>query len=125
MKKILAFVIATLSLTSCLGLLLDATEENDNKQLYGSEWSTEDQSQGLKFYKDDSVLFFWTYGRGSGTFEYDSSTKYIEFTNFSMTAEGQTSEFPAAQILEDGTMKLYWHYLGKAENYYMILIKRR
>ena len=122
MKKHWVLLVFFLVMTSCLG---PVETVNENKQLYGSEWSTEDESQGLKFFDDDSVLFFWTYGRGSGMFQYESRTGYIALKNLSMTVDGKTSEFDAAQVLEDGTMKLYWHYLGESKSYYMILIRRR
>ena len=121
MKRLCIFFLGAclLLFTSCWGLL------NDNYQLYGSEWSTEDTAQGLKFYNDDSVLFFWELGRQAGTYDYNASIGIVELSGLHVTLLGETAEFTAAEVFNDGTMKLYWHYLGQSENYYTLLYKRR
>ena len=122
-KLILLSLLVMLLATSCFDL---SSILNANIYLYGTEWSNEDEAQGLKFYDDDSVLFFWEFGREPGTFEYNLDEKYIKLNSVTVTTLGETSEFTGAQILEDGeTMKLYWHKLGGKENYYMLLYKRR
>lgn len=122
MKKALIFLS-----TICFFLLGACTksELNDNKSLYDSEWSTSSEEEGLKFYNDDSVLYFSTYGAGSGTFEYNAKTGAIEFDGLSASFPSFISVMPGAQIQSDGTMWLYWHELGKSANYYMVLYRRR
>ena len=126
MKRLLQIVLLItcfiLQLSSCSSLFEPA---NDNAQLYGSEWSTSSEDEGLKFYKDNSVLYFSSYNRGSGMFEYDAASGIIIFDGLSATFPSFTSEMPGAEILDDVTMKLYWHELGKSANYYMILYRRR
>ena len=118
-----AIVASLFFFTSCLNALLGTL--NDNAQLYNTEWSAADEKEGLKFFNDDSVLFFNQYTRGAGTFEYDASTGYITFTNLSATMGSMTAEFPGAKIEDDGSMSLYWHELGRSQNYYEVLYRRR
>lgn len=120
--RFILLLVVSLLATSCLGALLDS---NDNAKLYGTEWSTESETQGLKFYSDDSVLFFYSSGRGSGTFDYNASTGYVELKSLSVTNGGKTTYFTSGEIKEDGTMELNWHNLGESKNYYMVLYKRR
>lgn len=109
--------------TSCLSALLGS--HNDNSKLYNTEWSTDNEEEGLKFFNDNSVLFFNSYTRGAGKFEYDAESGFITFTNLSATMGTTTCEFPGAKVEKDGSMSLYWHYLGKSENYYEVLYRRR
>lgn len=122
MKKLLLLIAATCAIlfTSCFPI-----ETDDNDLLVNSEWTTKDSTQGLKFFDNGKVLFFWTIANGTGTYSYDASTQYIIFSNFTLTAQGVISEFTSAEILGDDTMKLYWHEVGNSENYYMMLYKIR
>lgn len=120
--RFILLLVVSLLATSCLGALLGS---NDNAKLYGTEWSIENETQGLKFFSDDSVLYFYPYGRCSGTFDYNASTEYIELQSLSVTYNGKTTYFTSCEIKEDGTMELNWHNLGESKNYYMVLYKRR
>ena len=125
MKRFVLFITILLTVSSCLPLTYDNTPSNDNAKLYGTEWSTESEGEGLKFFKDDSVLYFSAYNRAASTFVYTEKDGYIVFDDLHADFPSFTSEMPMAQMLEDGTMKLYWHELGKSANYYMILYRRR
>lgn len=123
--RVLLLVIISLLATSCLSALLDAAG-NDNAKFYGSEWSTEKEAEGLKFYKDDSVLYFCEGGiTASGTFKYYPSEKIIEFDGLTAKFTYFISEMTYAEVVSDTEMKLHWHELGKSEGYYMVLYKRR
>lgn len=124
MKRLLILIASILLVSSCFPLV-DDTPKNDNYKLYNTEWSTESQQEGLKFFKDDSVMYFSSYNKASSTYEYSESDHYIIFDNLIATFPSFTSEMPLAEMQADGTMKLYWHELGKTENYYMILYRRR
>lgn len=126
MKKgfLLPLTILLLSIASC-SEIENVVPQNDNAVFYGSEWSTEDETEGLKFFEDNSVLFFHPSGRGAGTFKYDKQSGSITLYNLSTTISGKTAEFTSAIMQSDGTMKLYWHVLGASDNYYMVLYKRR
>lgn len=124
MKRLLIFLASALLVSSCFPSF-DDTPKNDNHKLYNTEWSTETQQEGLKFLKDDSVLYFSSYNRASSTYEYSEKDHYIIFDNLMASFPSFTSEMPFAEMLADGTMKVYWHELGKTENYYMILYRRR
>ena len=114
-----------LSVSSCLGSLLEY-EENANATLYGTEWSTEKQTEGLKFYKDNSVLHFSSSGGNkTGTFDYDSSSKYIDFEGLTIIMQYLSAEITGASLESDTSMKVYWHELGKSDSYYMMMYKRR
>lgn len=127
-KKNLRFVfllVISLLTTSCLGAILDAAE-NDNATLYGTEWSTEKQTEGLKFYKDNTVLYFSSSGGNkTGSFDYDSSSKYIEFEGLTIIMQYLSAEITGASLESDTSMKVYWHELGKSEGFYMMMYKRR
>ena len=122
MKKLLLIVAAifAISFTSCLPI-----ETDDNYLLVNSEWSTKDLSQGLKFFDNGKVLFFWTHANGTGTYSYNADSQYIIFSNFTIASQGVISEFTSAEVLGDDTMKLYWHDVGDPKNYYMMLYKIR
>gem|GEM_PF-4550718 len=65
----MAIVLSAICLSSCLPISF-----NDNYVLYGSEWSDENEEEGLKFFKDDTVLFFSPYCRESSSYEYDKAS---------------------------------------------------
>lgn len=118
MRKIIAFIpVLLFALSSCSGLFDDHTEFklSDNAKLYGTEWSTHDKKEGVKFNKDDSVLFFSEGYRGTGTFEYSATSEYISFEGGDLYFPKWTCIHDCAFILEDGTMKLCWHVLGETE----------
>ncbi len=135
MKRFLILTCATVLLSSCLNLagLVDDTPKNDNTELYNTEWSNSDRSEGLKFYNDDTVLSFAGGSRSKGTFDYTVFSSVTETGAIGyMTFEGlenyfstYTTVIDAASILEDGTMKLYWHIMGEEKGYYQILYQRR
>ena len=101
-------------------------EDNDNAELYYTEWSTDNNSEGLKFYDDDTVLYFSTgYMTKTGTFEYDASNKSIYFRGLVAQYPSFTSEMTWAEMISKNKMHLHWHELGKSEGYYMVLYKRR
>lgn len=127
MKKVLrvgiiiaAFSIQLLITSSCVSLLF-----NDNSILYNTEWSVANESEGLKFYNDNSVLYFATGVRGTGRYNYSSSDNIITFENLSANFPYFTAEFQYAELIDSNTMKLWWHQLGSSENYYELLYKRR
>ena len=135
MKGFILFAFASVLLSSCLNLpgLEDNTPINDNAELYNTEWSNKDKSEGLKFYNDDTVLSFAGGSRSKGTFDYTVFSSVTETGAIGfMTFEGlenyfstYTTVIDAASILEDGTMKLYWHIMGEEKGYYQILYQRR
>ncbi len=124
MKRIITVIVSMLILaltcTSCVSGLF-----NSNYELYGTEWSNEDNSEGLKFYNDDTVVYYYILGQRTGTFDYSSLSGYIEFSGLRVTFMGETAEFTSAEILEDGSMKVYWHKLGLSDNYFMFMYRRR
>lgn len=123
MKKrvLLIFIMTVVAVfTSCFPI-----ETDDNELLENTEWATRDHSQGLKFFNNGQVVFFWTYANGSGSYIYNASSQHVTFTNLTIVSQGIISEFTSAEILGDGTMKLYWHDVGNPENYYMILYRIR
>lgn len=127
MKRIisaLAAILLLFTLSSCTGLLSEPMKVNDNAVLYGTEWSNEKKEEGVKFYKDNSVLFFAGGVRNKGTFEYDASTKYITFEGGELYFSSWTCVNTGAYLVDDNTMKLYWHPLGEDEKYQQTLYKR-
>ena len=128
MKSVIKFFIGFLAMfmmSSCLEDLLDS-EVNDNAPFYGSEWSTEKEAEGLKFYKDDSVLYFCEGGiTASGTFKYYPSEKIIEFDGLTVKFPSLITEMTYSEVDSSSQMKLHWHELGKSQGYYMVLYKRR
>lgn len=125
MKKLLLsciFLIALVALVSCLPLSL---ETNDNRALYGSEWSTDDQIESLMFNKDNSVVYRCQDKSGRGTFEYNKSDKLITFDGLTVYWGKTTSVMTSAKLTDDRTMNLYWHKVGKTDNKYEIMYRRR
>lgn len=129
MKRLFLLTLLALPLlSSCMGLLMDDTSVpvNDNAEFYGTEWSTDDKSEGLKFYKDDTVLEFTSLGfRGTGTFKYHKDLKWIEFEDLETFFTKYTTVTTSAFVQDDGTLKVIWHKLGEDTNYYEIMYKRR
>lgn len=127
--RCLILIVITLSLTSCFGLdsLNDTqtVQTNDNAEFYGTEWSTSDKKEGLKFYKDDTVLEFAQGFRGTGTFKYYKDSKWISFDGLETFFTTYTTVTTSAFVLEDGSLKVIWHKLGEETNYYEIMYKRR
>ena len=80
----------------------------------------------MSFFKDNSVLYFAQGGySGKGSFKFSSLTQKIEF-------EGLTTNFgyfigvmTYARLISEDTMKLFWHEMGKDENYYCFLYRKR
>lgn len=120
-------VLASTFLSSCLGPFDDVQTVpiNDNAEFYGTEWSTSDKTEGLKFYKDDTVLEFAQGFRGTGTFEYHKDAKWISFDGLETFFTKYTTVTTSAFVLEDGSLKVIWHKLGEETNYYEIMYKRR
>lgn len=109
-------------LTSCLG----SSVVNDNARLYNTEWSNGEENEGLKFFSDNSVLFYSELGtRAIGSFDYDASSKVITFNGLTVMFTHLSGEITSADLLQDGAMKMYWHELGKSTDYFEILYQRR
>jgi len=124
-KRIIIGVFICL-LSSCVGLPQeDYTPKNDNAELYDTEWSTKDYQEGLKFYKDDTVMSFAGGTRSKGTFEYTKSIGFIKLEGLEEYYSTYTAIITGAQMQDDGSMKLYWHKLGEDKGYYEVLYRRR
>lgn len=126
-RLLLSLSFVLIAITSCTGLLPETApaKVNDNAEFYGTEWSTDDQKEGLKFYNDDTVLYFAGSYRGKGTFKYDASLKYMTFDNLEVFFSSFTAVEDCAFLLDDGSLKLCWHAMGEDKGYYEILYKRR
>lgn len=111
-------------LHSCTNLLSEPVKVNDNAVFYGTEWSNEKKAEGVKFYKDNSVLFFASGVRSKGTFQYDASTKYMTFEGGELYFSSWTCVNTGAYLVDDNTLILYWHPLGEDEKYQQTLYKR-
>lgn len=127
MKSFRSILCTLFITTACSGLFGDqvSRQSNDNAILYDTEWSTDDEVEGLKFYKDNSVMYFSGKFRGKGSFEYDAANQYISFEGLEVYFTSFTAVEDHARILEDGSMKLFWHAMGESKGYYEILYKRR
>lgn len=126
MKKLFSYcaiLILSLSMLSCLPLV--DTPTNDNAELYGSEWSSDDQVESLMFNKDNSVVYRCQDRSGKGTFNYNKSEQYITFDDLTVVWPKTTSIMTSATLSDDKTMKLRWHEVGKTENYYQLMYRRR
>lgn len=126
----LSLTFAIIAITSCTGLLPETTSAkvNDNAKFYGTEWSTDDMKEGLKFYNDNTVMYFSGPYRGTGTFKYYPNITdygYIEFNDLEVFFSSFTAVEDCAYMKEDGSMKLCWHAMGEDKGYYEILYKRR
>lgn len=127
MKKLLLAFTGLLFLavtSSCTDLLSEPVKANDNAIFYGTEWSNEKKAEGVKFYKDNSVLFFASGVRSKGTFQYDASTKYMTFEGGELYFTSWTCVNTGAYLVDDNTLILYWHPLGEDEKYQQTLYKR-
>ncbi len=111
-------------LPSCTDLLSEPVKANDNAIFYGTEWSNEKKAEGVKFYKDNSVLFFASGVRSKGTFQYDASTKNMTFEGGELYFSSWTCVNTGAYLVDDNTLILYWHPLGEDEKYHQTLYKR-
>ena len=118
---ILAFFLLTFSI-SCIPVSLDT---NDNSELYGTEWSTSDQVESLLFNRDNTVVYSCQNRSGKGSFEYDSSSRIITFDGLTVNWGTTTSVMTSAKLTDDKTMNLYWHEVGKTDNNYEIMYRRR
>ena len=112
------------------GMLLIASSctpvvNNDNEILYGTEWSIEDESEGVKFLKDDTVLFFSTIDNASGTFEYKAERGIVNFDGLVILGAGTSAEFTQGIMMEDGSMYLIWHPIGSSDTFKEQVFKRR
>lgn len=105
---------------SCFPLSL-----NDNAVLYGTEWSDEKEEEGLKFFKDDSVLFFSPYGRVGGKFEYNSSTGEITLDNEMVLNFPSFTGVISGAVIDGEVLYMVWHKLGQSETFYATYYKRR
>lgn len=125
--KVLLATLTVLLTVSCLGGIADVTEvpTNDNAVFYGSEWSVDKQNEGLKFYSDNTVLYFSaSAGNKTGSFTYNKSSAYISFDGLTII-QSPSAEITGASVISDNSIKVYWHKLGQSENYYMMMYKRR
>ena len=126
MKRILFAALFILS--SCSGLVADETpEDNPNEIFYGTEWSTASQNEGLKFFKDNSVLFFSNNAHvtKTGSFQYSPENNWITLEGLTITTITPASEFHDAELTSSTTMDVYWHEIGKTKGYVTELYKRR
>ena len=117
--KVLVWICLLLICSSCLPLTL-----NDNYTLYGTEWSDVNEEEGLKFFKDDTVLFFSPYTKSSSTFEYDESNGKVTFGSFVVSFPSFTGEITSA-VIENSTLYMIWHKIGQSEEFYATYYKRR
>ena len=118
--KTISLITVLVFATSCLGKFVT----NDNAELYGTEWSDSDQTEGLKFLKGDSVVYFSPYCRATAHFDYDKSTGNIVFDDIVANYTNFTAIITNATI-KGNTIYVAWHKLGGADNYYMTFTRRR
>ena len=117
--KILTWIGLVLTCSSCLPLTL-----NDNNELYGTEWSDEKEEEGLKFFKNNTVLFFSPYTNSSSTFEYNKSTGEIQFGDFMVKFPSFSGEITSA-VVENATLYMIWHQIGQTQECYATYYRRR
>lgn len=123
MKRIVYCLIAAVVTLGCCCSCLPISF-NDNEELYGSEWSSDAEDEGLKFFNDDSVLFFSTSCRAGSKFEYYKSTGKVSFDNFIVSFPSFTAEITEA-LIENNDLYMSWHKLGESESFYATYHKRR
>lgn len=106
--------------------------KNYNSELYNTEWSSNDHSEGILFYNDDTCLSFAGAARDKGTFSYEKFSVPINGTIGRVVFYGLENNFPTytcvndyGYMLEDGSMKLCWRYLGEEKGYYTMLYRRK
>lgn len=121
-------LVLTLLLASCTGLS-DMKQPNDNAIFYNTEWSTNDNTEGLKFFSDDTVMYFAKNETKTGTFKYyppDESIDVglISFDGLTLTGN-PPAEITTAGLETTTSLKVIWHKLGESKNYYMMMYKRR
>ena len=125
MKSRILFILAV-SLLFLSSSCMSSRYPNDNAILYNTEWSVKKETEGLKFFKDNTVGYYAGSIRGSGTFKYNEAQGIITFDGLIIDASFASKEITHAEMKKNGTrMKLYWHNIGSSKDNYEELYKRR
>ena len=124
MRRVISFIVVIVTTVICL-VSCSPEADNDNSQLYGSEWSSQDETEGVKFFKDDTVLFFTTGVTASGTFEYDKTNGVVSFDGLVIIDGALSAEFTQGYMVDDKSMYLIWHPIGRSDTYRELVYKRR
>lgn len=130
--RAILIVVASLVFMSCHTENYSQKPSNPNAEFYNTEWSSSDYSEGIRFYNDDTCLSFADIARGRGTFSYNKYSSPISGSIGCITFYGLENNFPTYTcvidygfMLEDGTMKMCWRYLGEEKGHYNILYRRK
>ena len=128
MKRAIYALAIVLIAVSCLPVNYEEPK-NDNAEFYGTEWSTDDGSEGVRFYTGDRILFF-SQGKGGtfsdeGKFHYIASSKLMGIEEVIVNFPTYMTEITLAEKIDDTTLKVYWHYMGDSKNYYELMYRRR
>lgn len=134
MKKIILFLSLVVSsvFTSCGLLDVDDDYFTSIKDLYGTEWTYQDDQGtiGLKFYTNNQVLCFLENKYGiqtiNGVYNYIESSKMLSFnglTWYNRDTGKVAATFQGAHIVDSKTMKLTIQQ-GSGEIEYSYLYKQ-
>lgn len=122
MKKFLVLFVFLLALASC-------QKSYPDEAMYGTEWSSSDGQQNLKFLDGGRVEYHGSYGHATGTFKYDytdtddnNDSVYYKL-NLSLVINGKTMVISSVSV-GDTAMSVYWHYLYESSEHYMVLYKK-